>query len=230
MIVPTMTDEQMRSEVRKDLAPIIRKYDDYSKAYRRKVLKTKAHKFPIVTEAEFISPRNNKWLLYWLSNNKREFEGKEKRKFVCIAHDFKGRKSAYEFNIRAGDIMIFRFSAHFFDRYKQRMKLTEKGNDVIRTYFRRNKRYLIGAETFLFSKGKKYEAVILTEEGACLGVLQDEVILVATFIPIEYFSKAQKEFYSHFEEHAILSWQTMGELRQGLLDAGVRPFARLITL
>lgn len=229
MIVPTMTDEQIKNEVRKDLVPILYKFESGKKAYRRKILKTKAHTFPVITETEFVSPRSNKWLLYQLSEHKREFEGKEKRKFVCIAHDHKGRKSAYEFNISTGGIIIFRFSAHFFDRYKERMKLAEKGDDVIKTYFRRNKSYMIGTDAPLFSENGKYETVIFTEDGVGLGVLRDGMILIATFLPVKYFSKTQREYYKHFEEYAIPSWQTRYEMHQDLIHAGVRPMRKYVT-
>lgn len=221
MIVHTMTELQIRQELMKDIVEVNSLFIRKSKAYRRRVVKTTDRRLPLIVDHDWVSPRNNKWLLYQLSENRKQYGGKEKRKYACIAHDSKGRKSAYEFYIYSKSAWVIRFSAHFFDRYRERMRYSEKGDELIKRFFKQNRSYMIGSESLYLLENEEYEAAVFCEDGVGLGRLQGVMIAVATFIPKRYFSKGQKEVYKSFKDMSETSWLSIRELLHKMEETGL---------
>lgn len=226
MIIFTMEFKEVRKELLNDLTYFSSMMRHEAKEYRRKALKTKSRRFPLVTESIKLSPRKNKWLIYQLSENKRDFNGKEKQKFACIAHDSKGRKSAYEYFIYNKQNWIFRFSAHFFDRYKERMSLSDKGDELIAKYFRENRRYMIAIDSWILDEDREYQAVVFSEEGVGLGRLQGQLIAIATFLPKKNFNRQFRELYKDFEHNSESSWISHFELIEKMESTGIREFTK----
>lgn len=219
MIIYTMSEKEIREELLLDMASMMIKLSHEQNAYRRRVIK--ATRFPLLAGGVRTSPRKNRWVVLQCSESKKEIDGKEKRKFACIVNDSKARKSAYEHFIYSKGHWILRFSAHFFDRYKERMDLEEKGEELIKVFFSNNRKYMLAIDSLIISEDVEYQAVIFMEEGVGLGKIQGSMVMIATFLPTRFYNKGLKELYKQYESTAVDSWVTRQEFLQRIRETGV---------
>lgn len=192
MIVSTMNIKEVKHEFLKDYPNVVEHLYNKTNDYRRRVLKKTI--FPYNRESEIITKRKNRWLIYQQSDNRKEFHFKEKSKFICVAED-KGL-TAFEM-YSYDDFFVMKYIPHFFRRYRERLNMSEKDLDLIRTYFRRNKTYLMASDKLLLSGNTKAEIALFVNDGVALGNLENGFVTFKTFISTKTFNKTHKELYNY---------------------------------
>lgn len=127
MLLPTMTHEEERSEILKDL-PNVERWDQHRwKDYRRMSLKLKD--FPKYVFTEYVSPRKNRWLVSTKFLGKDDFcstFGVLQILNGLVLHQVFCSLNEEKFST------VCTFLPHFFDRYSQYNKLDIKGVSLIK--------------------------------------------------------------------------------------------------
>lgn len=127
MLLSTMTHEEERSEILKDLSNVERWDQHRWKDYRRMSLKMKD--FPKYVFSEYVSPRKNRWLVttkFWGKDDFCSTFGVLQILNGLVLHQV--FCSLYEEKFST----ICTFIPHFFDRYRQYNKLDIKGIPLIK--------------------------------------------------------------------------------------------------
>lgn len=127
MLLPTMTHEEERSEILKDL-PNVERWDQHRwKDYRRMSLKLKD--FPKYVFTEYVSPRKNRWLVstkFWGKDDFCSTFGVLQILNGLVLHQVFCSLNEEKFST------VCTFLPHFFDRYSQYNKLDIKGVSLIK--------------------------------------------------------------------------------------------------
>lgn len=127
MLLPTMTHEEERSEILKDL-PNVERWDQHRwKDYRRMSLKLKD--FPKYVFTEYVSLRKNRWLVstkFWGKDDFCSTFGVLQILNGLVLHQVFCSLNEEKFST------VCTFLPHFFDRYSQYNKLDIKGVSLIK--------------------------------------------------------------------------------------------------
>lgn len=135
MIVTRMTEAELVAELMRDLRAAMAYSDTKNQIVRRRVIK--ATRFPVKMESEFVSPRKNRWLLFFEAKNKKEIDDNIRLTFVCVYNTPIGWHAAMFSSLKNHNYWCI-FPPHFFSRYRLRTDREETGIDLIKEYFRLN--------------------------------------------------------------------------------------------
>lgn len=211
------TSRRARKGVEADFAEVYEQFYNRRFEYRQKMFSVPTDNFPLMSIDEYVSTRSHKWLLFQYSEHRREHSGKERRKCIRIENNVTGEKAALELIEAPGRKWIVRWAVHFFSRYVERMGFSNEGEGILRTFFRRNKRYLIATkQDGTLDSNARYDVVIFTEDGAGLGVKKGRRIVITTFLPKRYFAKWQQDIYERFEQDSKITLLTLEEFIENM--------------
>lgn len=199
MIVPTMTELELKRELELDIENVANWEKRNENRFRRLVLKSK--KFPVSTHYIYISPRKNRWIITLTALSKKDV-GK---------YSLKGLVATYETNFGTHalvpsivlDRQTIKFHPpHFFKRYKERMGLDLKGLDLIAEYFKRNNNYTYEIRDIVENGEPRVDFAGSTVDGVTLGYgTTGGNILTKTFITYDMLKGEQIETYMNNNEY-----------------------------
>ena len=133
MIVPSMTEQEIREELLKDLADLDKPMERFRKNFRSKVLKS--YKFPIKTSYDCKSVKRKNLFVVTFTADKRGQHDNPNISMYCI-YERKEGKYAAVYQPITHKITIY--APHFFRRYQER--ILKDYNlpmlEIIKEYFR----------------------------------------------------------------------------------------------
>lgn len=200
MIITTMSESEMVAEVTKDYFNAFRYSDHLDKKFRRHVIKST--RFPVKIHFEYISPRKNKWLIFFESRNKKEVFDNSRISLVAI-FDTKIGIHAVMGTFTDGKMHYIIYPPHFFSRYRQRVLQNEIATkDLIIRFFKENYSYVYSVKDIQLTEDKwQREVHGTTKEGVALGFQTAEGnILFKTFITYEMLKGEQIEKFTENEK------------------------------
>lgn len=206
MIVPLMTEKEIKSEVLKEIQELDNTKERFSKDFRRLVLKSS--KFPVTKLYDCKTKKKNLFRLVYTATKRSRHDNPDLSIF-CI---YERKEGKYMVAYSCFDKKITIFSPHFFQRYRERILKDESLPmlDVIDTYVRNNKALMsfvinpkLVAAYQCFEKNYSDEQINLvasTAGGFCFSEEHGDVIIVKTIISKEMLTKAQKPFFLELEK------------------------------
>lgn len=195
MYTAKMTPEEIDHESHEDMRNVIAKMNYKQYDFRRLVLKT-TH-FPMRMKYEQNTVRKNRWIVSFYAWSKRNVMGRAGMAFYSICESIKGKFVYFTAPSKKrgkGFYQTFVFKPHFFSRYRERMGIEEGGEKFI-------DQIMSASVAFACHFRKHFDgrvSVIITlPEGFCFGesYLNDEVIMIRTFVPARMLFSDQKELY-----------------------------------
>jgi len=202
MIVPSMTEQEIREELLKDLADLDKPMERFRKNFRSKVLKS--YKFPVKTSYDCKSVKRKNLFVVTFTADKRGQHDNPNISMYCI-YERKEGKYAAVYQPMTHKITIY--APHFFRRYQER--ILKDYNlpmlEIIKEYFR-NCWGLTCVEidenletTYQCFEGHYNDEVIdfvsVTAGGYCFGEKHGNVSIIKTIISEEMLSEKQKTFF-----------------------------------
>lgn len=200
MIVPKMTEHQIRIEVIEDQKRTIPKLDFYKKKFRTLVLHSSS--FPVSVYYECKTESKNQILIGFCAT-KRGQHSNPNVGMLCIYKRHEGKYAAVW--TYTGRIIIF--APHFFQRYKERVLKVDNlsQEEVIKKYFISNWAQA-GVEindeiesVFHCFEGHFNDEVIslvfAIADGYCFGENHDKVSIIKTIITEDMLSERQKKLF-----------------------------------
>lgn len=201
MIVPSMTEQEIRKEIIEDLTDL-RCQERFSKDFRSKVLKS--YKFPVIKSYDCKSNKRKNHIVMTFTADKRGHHDNPCVSMYCIYERKEGKYAAI-YDPAKRKITIY--APHFFKRYKERILKDDSLQmiDVIKEYFK-NCWGLIRIEidknleeAYQCFEGHYSDEVInfasVTGGGYCFGEDHGEVSILKTIISEEMLSEKQKTFF-----------------------------------
>lgn len=199
MILPTMSDVEIREEIDKDLPEIIRLIDSKDKAYRREVLRRSV--FPVYFTPVFHqSKTKNSWIILFEARSKKDI--KDSRVcFICTMNSHHGLW-AFMPTSTNGTFHLVIFQPHLFSRYRDRFKVNLNGTKLIAAFFRKNYSYVYERkERFVDADHYLTEVYGSTNDGVALGVSTvDGNVFFRTFVTYEMLKGEQIEVFTKNEQ------------------------------
>lgn len=199
MIVYGMTESEIVREVLADMGNAFRYEDRNSNQFRRAVIK--AARFPVRSEFVYRSPRKNTWLVLREARTKKEYGDNCRITFVTT-HDTPHGIYAIMVSWVEGQPQLILYPPHFFSRFRERMKLSESGKNLMLRFFRFNSSYV--HETIQKKvNGDQYVVEIAgsTLEGVALGLVSTEGnVLFKTFVTYDMLKGEQIAKYLENEK------------------------------
>lgn len=186
MILPDMTSEQMLKVLEGDKKALNDFADSYMAQEGIRILRSKQTRFPCSLTKFCIAPESHqRYLLNFRIASRREaFEGGRRFYVRAIINTSYGTEAANILYHRENDTMsVVYFRAHLFQRYAERMGMKMQGDDIIRTFTKRNP-IMIEATKWR----TKHDCMMLCHDGACFGEVNDDdpnLIYLKTFISTE---------------------------------------------
>lgn len=202
MIVPSMTEQEIREELLKDSADLDKPIERFRKNFRSKVLKS--YKFPVKTSYDCKSVKRKNLFVVTFTADKRGQHDNPNISMYCI-YERKEGKYAAVYQPMTHKITIY--APHFFRRYQER--ILKDYNlpmlEIIKEYFR-NCWGLTSVEidenletTYQCFEGHYNDEVIdfvsVTAGGYCFGEKHGNVSIIKTIISEEMLSEKQKTFF-----------------------------------
>ena len=201
MLLYTMTDNEIKNEIQKELDFIFKKIAYREKRIINQVKRLKRGVFPICIKSELITNHNNVGYLVYVIEMTRT-----KLRIHCTAYflmqNHIGKYKLVEVavtNQGLGSISIY--SAHFFERYAERLELDVKGLSAIEHFISHYHR-----GTHYRESGKIFEPYPF---GMGLGIYNNDdatLMYMNTFISNDLFYKEQKEITNIIKEKCTPSF------------------------
>lgn len=206
MIVNSMTLQEIRLELLKDLPALVSRLIQYKKEFRRKALK--ANRFPYLATYEVkTGRRKNLFTIIFVAKKRSDAH----EPFFSVYGIYDRPEGSYGAMIKIGETMLTIYPPHFFKRYRERIvkddKLTSK--QLISLYF--CKCWLL-CTVFPDSEDEEvYDHIEdmateeanfigVMEEGYCFGTAFGDINLVKTIISEEDIFDSQREYLHELRE------------------------------
>lgn len=199
MIVFTMEESEIMKEIKTDFPHVYKYSEHYDSIFRRKVVKAK--KYPIFMNVAYISPKKNKWLIFYEARSKKEFGKYSRLAFVTYIESERGIYAIMTAFTNSNPHLVI-YQPHFFKRYSERFGIDMSGISLITHYFTSNHSYVYSYSTHIISKDSYQEEVFgSSKDGVALGIrTTGGNVLFKTFITysmtkgeqIEVFAKNEK--------------------------------------
>lgn len=188
MITHSMTPREMFLEIKKD-HPLVADYcNTKANAFRRKVLKSTV--FPVRIYSDFISKRNNKWIVFFEARSKKHTGNNALTSFVCYVNMQNGYHAYFPTKVFGNLWLVYMFPPHFFKRYAERANVNKSGIELIRHFFQRNYTYYLNFEV----ENNVGYVKATTEEGIMFGEqLCKGLMIIKTFIAWDNTFKDQHD-------------------------------------
>ncbi|SHJ06436.1 hypothetical protein SAMN05443429_108102 [Cruoricaptor ignavus] len=197
MIVSTMSEAEMVSEIHKDFPELAVFTELKDKEYRRAVIK--ASKFPFFMRFYKKTKGGNRWMLIYEARKKKDRKN-SRIHFVLMIDTPRGFWALMPTYFDDHMHCIF-FMPHFFSRYRQRCNLEESRENLIYKYFRRNPDYIYEIATKQEGEVSWQEVYGSCKDGVALGVATVEGnVFFKTFITYEMTKGQQIETFARNEE------------------------------
>ncbi len=198
MIVPTMSEKELKSEIVKDQFNAFRFSDHYDKKFRRIVLN--ARKFPVRTILSYKSPRKNRWFIFYEARSKKEVGDNARVTFVVTFESPYGLHAVLSsFTNGVNHLVIY--PPHFWRRFRSRCNLVVHGEELIRKFFINNSSYVYSIkDTYIDETSFVRECYGSTADGVALGLISQEGnILFKTFITYDMLRGEQIHTFTENE-------------------------------
>lgn len=203
MIVPSMTEKEIREELFKDLADLDKPIERFRKDFRSKVLRS--YKFPVQESYDCKSlKRRNLFVITFVANKR----GQHDNPIVGIYCIYERKEGMYAAVYQPFTSKITIYAPHFFKRYQERILKDDNLpiSEIIKEYFQ-NCRGLTCVDidkdleaTYQCFEGHYNDEVInfvsVTARGYCFGEKHGDVSIVKTIISEEMLSEKQKTFFN----------------------------------
>ena len=199
MIVYTMNEDELNSEILKDM-PNILKYSDYfDSEFRRIVIKSR--KFPVVLTKKFKSSNKNNWILVLEARTKKETGDLSRIHFITYINSPHGYYVVMPTSTNNHKHLII-YPPHFFRRYSERMDIHLSGIELITHFFKYNYNYVYSTKDVKITPEEFTREIYGScKEGIALGVCTTkDNVLFKTFITYEMCKGAQIEEFSKNEQ------------------------------
>lgn len=206
MIVNSMTLQEIRLELFKDLPAVLLKISYFKKEFRRKVLKTS--RFPYSVSCEVKTGRRKNFFTIILVARKR---GDAKDPFLNIYGIYDRPEGSYAAAFAIRDAAILIYPPHFFKRYRERIVKDDKlsNKQLIHLYF--TKCWLLyrafakkgHKEVYRDLEGTakgEISFIGITEQGYCFGSTFGNIDVVKTIISEENIFDSQREYLHELRE------------------------------
>jgi hypothetical protein len=199
MIVPTMTVQEIHKEILEDIKNIDNKLNDFTKDFRKIVLRKS--QYPLSKSYEYITKERKNLLVIGFTALKRSDFDNPINHFYGIYSRPEGKYAAAP----SVDInMCTIYPPHFFKRFRERIVKddTISNDDLIRLYFR-NEWGFVGAKVKQehqnvyqsfegADKNERIDFVSVNFYGFCFGEQQGNINIVKTIISEEMLFEDQK--------------------------------------
>lgn len=192
MIVGTMTENQLISEVIADFKTVVSISNDKDKKVANLIRKRTV--FPARFHSYVITKRKNNWLILWEALNRSNIGDRSLISFVCF-YDTPHGKYAIMPSFSEGGIMLLMFTPHFFSRFANRAVIDLTGKDLIKRYFEINYNYGFSYNT---DPGGAVNVFGSSKDGIALGIEYKgkQIILFKTFITYDMCKGQQIEVFA----------------------------------
>lgn len=192
MIVYTMTEDELLSEVIEDFRTVVSILNDKDKKVANLIRKRTV--FPVKFHSFVTTKRKNNWIILWEALSRSNVGDKALISFVCY-YDTPNGKYAIFPSFYEGEIILLMFPPHFFSRFANRSGINLTGKDLIKRYFDMN--YNFGFSYYTDPDGT-VNVYGSSKEGIALGVeMKDQkMILFKTFITYKMCLGQQIEVFA----------------------------------
>ena len=185
MITDKMSDMEIFKEVWSERGAVHGYMERLIPKYRRPIIKSS--KFPMYfTPIEFVSRKNNRYLIFFEARNKKDWERGILYTIICL-YEKQGGTNVMMFSTVSKGIHIY--SPHFFSRYRSRFLKDDSISplDVIKRFFKINPTATISVVE------DSDEFYGTCNEGAAFGkITADNVIVLKTFVSFEMLHDSQE--------------------------------------
>lgn len=205
MITNTMTPVEIDKELLKDWLEINREDKRFRALGGWKQARSAKAKFPMSIIHEYVSSRNNRYLLQDVIASREEAMLGLGALYIRALWDNGDGYYVCMQNYGERDYTrtLFILSPHLFSRYRERMHLKQDGIDIIRYFLKRN-RIFVHNEDYRRGKDNTEDVMVSCCDGALFGkYFQDGEIMVMdmrTFVANETLTDGYKgRFYNDYE-------------------------------
>lgn len=184
IISDTFTADDIRRIVERDDIESTEWYAKKASAVVRASIK--ATKFPFFVNCVYTSKDKNKYILFFYVSGKRRFTNAVLLKGV-------GEKGVCYYDVRHSDLKkrsyLHAYTAHFFKRFRERMSIDKRDEDLVMEYFNRN-----NINVLIYKDDEAHRAVYATNDGVSLISKDDRRHLAwfNTFVSNDMLLKKQK--------------------------------------
>ena len=210
MIVPAMTEQEIRKEMLNDIKNLRPKVENFQRKFRAVVLRTS--KFPACRFYECLTEKKNLFVVGFTADRRGQ-HSTPNLGMHCVYERPEGKYAAVW--TYSGRMILF--PPHFFDRYQERVlkDVTLSRIDVIRQYLKNNPGQA-GLEinddveaVFKCFEGHYSDEVIslvfATSQGYCFGENHGDVTVMKTIITEDMLSDRQRQLFPAIRELFIQS-------------------------
>jgi hypothetical protein len=199
MITPRFNEQELLSEILRDLKHVMKVSDNKNQKVRRIIQKSTI--FPVRLHSYLVSPKKNKWLLLWEAHSKKHVDDNVLLTTILI-HDTICGKYAYMPIWGGEEMQLIAFPPHFFSRFRQRMNLSDTGVDLIKRYFEENASYGFQFSDEVVDDYAVRHVYGRSKEGVAMGLMSisRKVILFKTFVSVEMLKGEQIENFAEMEK------------------------------
>ncbi|MDR1980363.1 MAG: hypothetical protein LBQ39_01925 [Tannerellaceae bacterium] len=193
-----MTEQEIRNEVMTDSVNAVHYSDAKDRKFRRMVIK--ASRFPVYAHSEYMSPRKNRWLIFFEARSKKETGDMTRITIVCLYNSPHGYYAVMVSFIDGRSHLII-YAPHFFSRYAERCGIELSGIELIKRFFKHNSNYVYATkETVTGENAITREIYGSTEEGVAMGFIsQESNIMFRTFITYDMTKGEQVSTFAENE-------------------------------
>lgn len=203
MLVPTMNDLEIYKEISTDIISVL-KFGTTKLRFQTMVMK-RTNNFRWVETIHFKTERNNHWSIVI------HFDKIRKDINYYVTTEGKFGITAYSFIIVEQEMpWLFKYTPHFFKRYRERMELQETNcNQILKRFFKNNVRF-----TPVYTEANENhtaDAAISMSEGIAYGKINLAACTteVKTFLSHQMLNKGQRDL-----AHMLIEEEE--EYRQGI--------------
>lgn len=192
MIVYTMTEDELLSEVIEDFKSVVSISNDKDKKVANLIRKRTV--FPVRFHSFVTTKRKNNWIILWEALSRSNVGDKALISFVCY-YDTPHGKYAIMPSFSEGNIVLLMFPPHFFSRFANRSGINLTGKELIKRYFEVNYNFGFSYNTDPDGTVNVYGS---SKEGIALGIEMKalQMILFKTFITYDMCLGQQVEIFA----------------------------------
>ena len=208
MIVDSMTDREVYSELEKDREAVTKWWHHQKEAMRRQVLKSTC--FPIVKWFDHVSPRKNRYLFFM-----RIFEKRMKHILTGIAvlrYTPEGLNVYTSWLEGQRLIQPMVLTPHMWKRYQdpKRGNVQKSGVELVKHYFMHNSHGKDTQNQRAMARSVRYNGedhlACCVNDGVLLGQVKDDIYIVKTFITYDMTCGLQQQEFEGCKKKIISDW------------------------
>ncbi len=209
MLVPTMTDREIYIQMADDAVEMIKLMT--TKIRNQALVMKRTNNFRWVETLHITTTRSNRWSVVVNINS----EVKEINYYLTTEGEH--GVTAYSFIVIQNMPWFFKFTPHFFKRYRERMHIDEtKSLQLLKQFFKTNMRFTPSHSDP--DENKVQQVTISMPQGMGFGCWkgQDGITEIKTFLPNDMLNKGQREladFLAEEEENFLQGIEFMCDIK-----------------